>query len=258
MIKEANLSVDNLKITGQLFWPDKGKGPFPGVILCHGVPSGRVDPNDGGYPLLAKTISEAGLAVYTFRFRGSGESQGNFDIGGWLRDLEAAVDYMQKAGEAQKSKLALVGFSAGAAVAICAAANDKRVTAVAACASPTDFSAISETDNPQYSVSYFRKIGIIRDDSFPPSLTAWLNDFRQVNTLKRVAQIAPRPLLLLHSEGDKVVAVGDSLKLFEKAGEPKQIRILAGDEHRLRKHEEAVKILIGWLKETFKNGEAAG
>ena len=61
MIKEANLRVDDLKIVGQLYLPDQGKVPFPGVILCHGVPSGSVDPNDGGYPLLAKTISERGF-----------------------------------------------------------------------------------------------------------------------------------------------------------------------------------------------------
>ena len=76
MFKDADLMVDNLKIVGQLYLPDKGQGPYPGVILCHGIPSGTVDPADGGYPLLAQTISAAGLAVYTFRFRGSGESEG--------------------------------------------------------------------------------------------------------------------------------------------------------------------------------------
>jgi dipeptidyl aminopeptidase/acylaminoacyl peptidase len=251
MIKESNLRVDDLKIVGQLYLPDRGKVPFPGVILCHGVPSGSVDPNDGGYPLLAITISERGLAVYTFRFRGSGESEGNFDILGWLHDLRAAVDYMQNAPEVSPSKLAVVGFSAGASVAICEAAVDRRVAAVAACASPMDFRAISEAEKPQYTTAYFRKIGIIRDENYPPSLENWLSGFRQVNALACVSQIAPRPLLFLHSEGDKVVPVGDSRKLFEKAGEPKKIHIFEGDEHRLRKHEEAVEVLIAWLKETL-------
>jgi dipeptidyl aminopeptidase/acylaminoacyl peptidase len=55
-------------------------------------------------------------------------------------------------------------------------------------------------------------------------------------------------LLLLHSGGDKVVPVSNSRRLFEKAGEPKELHVFAGDEHRLRKHEEAVKVLISWLK----------
>ena len=251
MIKDANLRVDNLKIVGQLYLPDQGKAPFPGVILCHGVPSGSVDPKDGGYPLLAKTISERGLAVYTFRFRGSGESEGNFDILGWLHDLRSAVDYMQNATEVNPKKLAVVGFSAGASVAICEAAGDRRVAAVAACASPMDFRAISEAEKPEYTTGYFRKIGIIRDDNYPPSLENWLSGFRQVNALACVSKIAPRPLLFLHSEGDKVVPVADSRKLFEMAGEPKKIHIFEGDEHRLRKHAEAVEVLIEWLKQTL-------
>jgi uncharacterized protein len=251
MIQEANLSVDNLKIVGQLHLPEKGCSPFPGLILCHGVPSGTVDPADGGYPLLAQTLAVEGFAVYTLRFRGSGESQGNFDMAGWRRDLEAAISFMQNEREIQPSRLALVGFSAGAALAICAAAEDRRVAAVAACAAPMDFSAISEAEKPQYSVAYFRKIGLIQDEYFPPSLENWLAGFRRTNALQCVDRLAPRPLLLLHSEGDKVVPVDNSLRLFEKAGQPKRIHVLSGKEHRLRKHPEAVKLLIEWLKSSL-------
>jgi dipeptidyl aminopeptidase/acylaminoacyl peptidase len=252
MIKDANLFVDGWKIIGQLYLPDFGQAPYPGVILCHGIPSGSVDPTDGGYPLLAATISKAGFAVYTFRFRGSGESQGNFDILGWLHDLEYATDYMYHSASVNKRKIALVGFSAGAAVAICEAARDKRVSAVVACASPADFNSISEADKPQMSVSYFRKVGIIRDENFPPSLEKWTDNFRQVNALKCVTEIAPRPLLILQSENDKVVPSENARKLFAQAREPKQLRIFPGDEHRLRKHDEAVKTMITWLKAQFK------
>jgi len=252
MIKEANLFVDGWKIVGQLYLPDFGQAPYPGVILCHGIPSGSVDPTDGGYPLLASIISKAGFAVYTFRFRGSGESQGNFDILGWLHDLESAIDYMYLSASVNKRKIALVGFSAGAAVAICTAARDKKVSAVVACASPADFDSISEAEKPQMSVSYFRKLGIIRDEGFPASLEKWTDNFRQVNALKCVTEIAPRPLLLLQSESDKVVPAENARRLFAQAKEPKQLRIFPGDEHRLRKHEEAVKTIITWLKSQFK------
>ena len=147
MIKEANLFVDGWKIIGQLYLPDFGQAPYPGVILCHGIPSGSVDPTDGGYPLLASTISKAGFAVYTFRFRGSGESQGNFDILGWLHDLESAVDYMYLSASVNKRKIALVGFSAGAAVAICTADRDKKVSAVVACASPATLTLLARQKN---------------------------------------------------------------------------------------------------------------
>jgi fermentation-respiration switch protein FrsA (DUF1100 family) len=248
MIKGLDLRVDGLKIAGQLHLPDKSGGPWPGVILCHGVPSGQVDPADGGYPLLAATIAEQGFGVYTFRFRGCGESEGNFDIAGWLRDAAAAVNLMSACREINAGRIALVGFSAGAAVSICTAAVDKRVAAVAACASPADFSAISNAEKPQYTVSYFRKIGIIRDENYPASTEQWLNGFRRVSALECVGQIAPRQLLLLHSENDPVVPVNDSRRLFERAGDPKQIKVFPGAEHRLRLHPEAVALLIDWLR----------
>jgi uncharacterized protein len=252
MQQEANLVVDNLKIAGQLFWPDEGSAPFPAVILCHGVPSGIVDPADGGYPQLAQTMTQSGLAAFTFRFRGSGESEGNFDILGWQRDLQGVIEYIQIAPKVRKDQVALVGFSAGGALALCQTARDQRIKAVAACAAPVDFNAIFEAEKPQLSVTYFRKIGIIRDENFPPSLPEWLAHFKQINALDCVNRIAPRPLLLLQSEEDKVVPIDNALRLFEKAGEPKQLRLFPGDVHQLRKHPAAVDTLIDWLRQIFK------
>jgi uncharacterized protein len=252
MIKDVTLTVDNLKILGQLFLPENAEPPFPGVILCHGVPSGNVDPADGGYPLLAKTISENGLAAYTFRFRGTGGSEGNFDIIGWTRDLAAVIDYIWKLPEIDDRHIALAGFSAGAAVSIYTGSQDKRISAVVACAAPADFTNISDVDQPGLMVNYFRKIGIIRDPEYPASLEDWLNDFRKINALHCVADIAPRPLLLIHARRDNVVPVINSKKLYAAAGEPKKMVILEGSEHRLRKNEKAVETVITWLKKQIK------
>jgi len=46
-----------------------------------------------GLPLLAKTIRNEGFAVVTFSFRGTGISDGNFDIVGWTHDLKAMIDH---------------------------------------------------------------------------------------------------------------------------------------------------------------------
>jgi uncharacterized protein len=248
MIRNANLTVDGLKIVGQLYTPENREPPYPAVILCHGVPSGVVDPTDGGYPLLAETISRAGFAVYTFRFRGTGESEGNFDIIGWTHDLEAVIDYLWGLEEIDDAHIALVGFSAGASVSVYVGAQDKRVSAVAACACPADFSAISNSGNPETTIQYFRKIGIIRDEDFPPSKAGWLNDFRKVNAFHSVADISPRPLLLVHAAGDNVVPASNTEKLFKQAGELKKKVILKGAEHRLRRDEKAVETVISWLE----------
>lgn len=248
MFKEANLTVDGHKIIGQLYWPEEMVPPYPAVILCHGVPSGNIDTSDPGYPFLAETISNEGFAVYTFRFRGSGTSEGNFDILSWTHDLKAALDYLWDLPQIDNDHISVAGFSAGAAVAIYVSAEDKRISSVVSCACPADFNHITSPGNASLALARFRKIGIIKEESFPPSMEEWVNHFRRVNAINNVADIAPRPLLLLHADEDPVVPAENSQRLFNRAGEPKQIIILEGNEHRLRRNEIAVITLINWLK----------
>jgi uncharacterized protein len=252
MRKEVKLSVDGLGIAGQIYFPEDKEPPYPAVILCHGIPSGIVDPADGGYPLLAARFAARGFAVLTFSFRGAGISGGNFDIKGWTHDLKAAIDYLWNLPETDESHLMLVGFSAGATVSIYVAAQDKRVTAVAACACPMDFKVISEADDPLKTLNYFRKIGIIRDSDFPPSLETWLNDFRKIEALHSAAEISPRPLILVHARDDGVVPVINAQKLYDKAREPKKLIIIEGAEHRLRRDARAIDIVMQFLKENVQ------
>lgn len=247
MKRDISFKADGLNIAGQIYFPEDSDTPYPAVILCHGVPSGIIDPTDGGYPLLAQTISAEGFAALIFSFRGCGASEGNFDIIGWTHDLKAAIDYLSAIPEIDKNRISLAGFSAGAAVSVYVAAQDKRAAAVAACACPAEFTAISGPQ-PKYTIDHYRQIGIIRDPDFPPSLEDWINGFREINALQSVSAISPRPLLLIHGTNDNVVPASDSEKLYEKAGEPKQIVIIDGAEHKLRRNEMAVDTLINWIK----------
>lgn len=249
-MREISLEVDALKIVGQLHLPPQGSPPFPAVVLCHGLPTGApADPSDGGYPALAEQLAAQGLAAFAFSFRGCYGSEGNFDIAGWSRDLEGAIDYLWGLEAVDDSRIAVLGFSAGAAVSLYVAAEDKRVAAVAACACPVDFSSIYRAEKPQMTVDYFRKIGLIREAGFPPSLEEWLNGFRRVNALHSVAEIAPRPLLLVHGSEDNVVPLEHSRQLYSRARQPKNLVVMQGDQHRLRRSGPAMRVVFAWLKE---------
>jgi len=186
--------------------------------------------------------------VLIFNFRGTGASGGNFDLLGWSRDLKAAVNYLWALPEVDKSRLSLLGFSGGAAVSIFVAAQDSRVSSIVACACPAEFTSLIEVEDTQSVVAYFRSLGVIRDRAFPPSIEPWFDGFRIVSPIKHVAQIAPRPLLLVHGSQDGVVAVADAWELYREAGEPRQIVIIEGAEHRLRQDERAMATVIDWLK----------
>jgi len=248
MIKKVNLTVEGIAIVGELHLPE-GKAPYPVVCICHGIPSGKPkDEDDGGYPGLAKKICREGFAAFIFNFRGTGESGGNLELAGWTRDLEAVIDYLWETPELDRAHLSLLGFSGGAAVAVCVAAQDKRVSRVAACACPAEFTFISEVDEPQKVVDHFRSIGTFRDEDFPASAEEWLNGFNEVRPIDYVAAISPRPLLLVHGSQDESVEISHAHRLYEKAGEPKQLVILDGAGHGLRRDERATRQVIDWLK----------
>ncbi len=244
------LEVDGLKIGGQLYLPGKDEiSPCPAVCICHGIPSGNPpDPADGGYPLLAERICQEGLAVFIFNFRGTGISGGNLDMTGWARDLKAVIDYLYALPEIDRAHISLLGFSGGAAVSVFVAAQDKRVASVIACACPAGFSFMTGAEKFQSLIDHFRHIGAIRDKDFPPSAEAWLNGFKLVSPINYVADISPRPLLLVHGSHDETVAVNDARKMYERAGEPRHLEIVEGAGHRLRQNDRAMTIVTDWLK----------
>lgn len=241
------LRADGISLVGQLFLPE-GSGPFSAVCLCHGFPSGSPpDPADGGYPVLAERFCKAGYAVLIFNFRGTGDSGGNLDIQGWARDLETAIDYLWSLESIDKSSLALVGYSAGAATSVYVAARDERVSSVAACACPADFSLFYERNDPQGIVDFYRGIGAIRDEGFPASAQGWIDSFAPVTPEEHAGAISPRPLLIVHGTEDETVPLEHARRLYERAGEPKEIVILEGAGHRLRQEERAINAIMRWM-----------
>jgi fermentation-respiration switch protein FrsA (DUF1100 family) len=245
-IEPVTLEVDGVNIAGHFYLPE-GDMPYPTVCTCHGIPAGAPDPNDRGYASLAEYLCSNGLAVLIFNFRGTGESGGSLDILGWTRDLGAMIDYLCTLPELDKSRLSLLGFSGGAAVSVYVAAKDKRVSSVAAGACPAEFGLWTRQE-PQSLVDHFRDIGAIRDNDFPPSPRQWLDGFKIVKPIDYIARISPRPLLLVHGDQDETVSVSDAHRLYAQAGEPKRLAIVEGAGHRLRRDEQAMAIVLDWLK----------
>jgi dipeptidyl aminopeptidase/acylaminoacyl peptidase len=245
--EEVFLKVDGLAIYGELYLPDKANPSYSALCLCHGIPAVPYNPTDRGYDVLAERFCASGFVTFFLHFRGTRRSEGNFDLAGWTRDLEAAVDFLHMRDEVRESGLTLVGSSGGAAAAVYVAAHNKRVSAVAALACPATLAVIK--DNPQPVLNHFRKIGIIRDEAFPLSLDEWLGGLEVVSAINWIDKITPRPLLLVHGDNDETVPVEHSRRLFEKALEPKDLVIIPGAGHRLRIDEHAIMAVLDWLKE---------
>ena len=236
-------------MVGRLYWPQtKAEKPYPALCLCHGIPARAPDPSDRGYAALAERFCAEGFLVLIFNFRGAGESGGNFDILGWSWDLEAMLGLLYEQEQVDRSRLSVMGFSGGAAVAVYVAARDQQICSLVTCASPAQFSKFVTSEGLDELIAQLRSIGTIKDSDFPPSLEKWAQGFETITPLNCVHYISPRPLLIVHGDGDDVVDPGQAQMLYDKAGEPKELFMVPGGGHRLRIDETAMTKALEWLK----------
>ncbi|MDP6108870.1 MAG: alpha/beta hydrolase [Rhodospirillales bacterium] len=68
-----------------------------------------------------------------------------------------------------------------------------------------------------------------------------------------VAEIAPRPLLLIHPAADQVVPASESFEVFKRAGQPTELYLTAGEDHfpLSGKNPQSPLIIIMWLDRFF-------
>jgi len=246
-VREIRLKADGLELVGELHIPSRDK-VHPALCICHGIPAAPPDPTDRGYTLLAQRFCHAGFITLIFNFRGMGRSEGNLDILGWTRDLQVALDFLYNLKEVDKTRFYLLGFSGGAAVSVYTAAHDSRVSSVVTCACPADFRALSQRETPLDTIQRFREIGAIRDKDFPPSIEEWEKGFDTVSPIKWIDKISPRPLLLVHGDADELIPLEHAHRLYQKAKEPKGLKIIPGARHKLRLDKAAMDFVLDWIK----------
>ena len=239
---------EGLRLTGWMSRPDDARrGVHPGLVLCHGFPrepkSARTSANT--YPQLADRLAtEVGWTVLTFNFRGTGDSEGNFSLSGWMADLRAATDHLLGLEDVGGAWLA--GFSTGGALSLCVAGEDERVRGAASLGARADFH--DWLAEPAAFLEQARQVGVIRDAGFPADLDEWVREMREIRPLALIGKIPPRPLLLVHGGEDEVVPLVDARALADAAEGEVELRVVSGAGHALRHDPRAVAVLLGWME----------
>jgi putative redox protein len=231
---------------GAHFARPSGGGRVPGLVLCHGFPSGpRGSATSGAtFPELADRIArESGWMVLTFNFRGTGSSEGDFSVAGWRADQRAAVECLWSRDDV--SGVWIAGTNLGGALAVCTAADDARIRGVATLAAPVNLREWAR--DPVRFLEHARAMGVVRSASFPPDVNAWVRGFTELDPLRCAAALPPRPLLVLHGTDDDVVPVSEARALADAAGKSSELRLVHAASHRLRHDPRAVAALLGWL-----------
>jgi dipeptidyl aminopeptidase/acylaminoacyl peptidase len=124
---------DGLKITGLLSKP-RGAGPFPIVIVNHG----GFEPAKSVSGFLDLFASHGFVAVAS-DYRGCGNSEGNRELAkGEVGDVLEAMRFARTLPYADAKRVAVWGFSHGAALALLAASRDNSIRAVVAVQGPVE------------------------------------------------------------------------------------------------------------------------
>jgi uncharacterized protein len=175
--------------------PDKGT-----VVHMHGNAQ-----NMSAHWLYAGWLPAHGFSVFTFDYRGYGNSQGTPDPRGIFEDAIAALDHAHSRHET----LYVFGQSLGGMLAIAAAAaRPHGIRAVCAEAPVHSYSAWAEDVMPEKE--------LVLDDTHCAS--EWAGKLAT-------------PLLLLHGNHDRVVPHEHSERIFAVAPEPKRLVTIPGGEH---------------------------
>jgi len=205
--------------------PDWATGSKGTIVLAHG----RFGSKDADLKYVP-WLREAGYNCLMFDFRGHGRSEGNYTSFGYheRKDLLGALDFLRRKNI---STVGVLGFSLGGAVGITSAAEREEIMAVVADGAFVELrSALArgaeERHLPRWLV---RSLG---------ASILWLagkrvgGDLEESDPLRWVERIAPRALFLIHGVEDPYVSVENVQRLYERAGEPKELWIAPGAGHR--------------------------
>jgi uncharacterized protein len=214
-------SVDNILLDGRFFHGDR-----PALII---LASGYGDTQDQMLQI-AEFLHHAGFSVLTYNSRARAPSGGQYVTLGAMeqKDVISVLDYAARRSDVDANRIGILGISMGGASAILAAAKDQRIRAV------VDDSGFS--DAPRVIAASFEHFIHLPAFPFAP-ITVAIADLRaginanQVRPMDVIGQISPRPLLIIHEQGDVVVPPDNSMRNFAAARQPKQIWWVPGSSH---------------------------
>ncbi len=172
------------------------------------------------YPLV-DWLPQEGDNVFTFDYRGYGESEGQPERQGIHEDAQAALDYIDARQGKGTADLVILGQSLGGAIAIVAAAERKQnIRAV----------IIESTFSSYRNIAQEKARALPVSGSALGSAPALLasDDY---NPIDYVDKLSPIPLLLMHGTEDRVIPLWHSQQLLQKAHAPAQLWTLTGGRH---------------------------
>jgi len=281
---------EGTRLSGDLFLPDdlRTGERRAGIVLCHGYTGVR----NLYLPDIAAEMNRAGYVVLTFDYKGWGDSDGprsRLAPHGRVLDSQAALSFVGAQSMVDPNRLGIYGTSYGGATVVWTAAVDLRVKCMVSVVGigngrrwmrsvrrPDEFADLLEqaaadrVRRVMTGASEFVERGsILLPDRQSAELAAaqrrgnpgavseipleFIDDTLTFNPEWVVDRIAPRPVLFITTDNDRLVPMEESEALFARAGEPKKLVVLREWGHYEVYAGEAflqvMEATIGWFRE---------
>lgn len=237
----VTMPAEGFNLAGTLTLPKKPAAKNPAVVLLAGSNVGDRDSVVAGVAImsqLAGALADAGYIVLRFDKRGYGQSGGRAEaatLADFSTDARVALKWLANRKDVDTRRIALVGHSEGAAVALVTAGKDGKVAAVASISGPgtsgadlvleqqahqLDLAKVSPEERAQ-KVELQKAIqnAVVTGtgwDMIPKQFraadTPWFQSFLQYDPAKALKDV-DQPLLILQGELDQQVPASHADKL---------------------------------------------
>jgi len=285
MEERVQFASGALRLAGIVHFPADMKRDErrPAFMVLHGFGSNK---DNSTSRIVAELFAALGYVALRFDMRGCGESEGprgRVICLEQVEDTRSALVYLQSRKDVKAERVAVYGHSFGAAVAIYAAGVEP---GIAACISSGGwghgakkfrkqhespeawrrFTTMMEKGRamkekgetlmvPRYDIVPIRPE--LRSNLAPGSILEFPYDVVEsmyaFTANEVVGKIAPRPLLLMHPAKDTVTPTEQSIELFQHAGQPTDLHLVAGVDHFLMSEGNTIvlDLVRDWLAQHF-------
>lgn len=222
-------------------------GKCPAVLICHGL-AGHKSGHYRIYVELAKRLTELGIAVFRFDFRGCGDSEGDFTeitVEGEVSDAMTAMQYLASLPFVDPARIGVLGRSFGGVISVLLAAQFKNIKSLALWSpmfDPNEWKAQWKVSKESFTTINGQEVG--------GHLYPQLFEIDLQSCLEKISHI---PMLHIHGEKDTVVQVlhADKFQRQRLNGEAESrfIRLPESDHHftPLEERKFAVETTANWF-----------
>lgn len=241
------------QIVGMLHLPNK-RGRLPVALLMHGF-TGHKGEAHRMFVKLARRLAAQGIAALRFDFRGSGDSEGEFEevtVRSEIADAVEAVRFLARHKRINSRQISLVGFSMGASIASYLVSRERRRWKSMVLIAPVaEGSAILDSLSTPEGITSLAQTGLT---DFEGNLVGipFVRQFADMKPLREVTKVKC-PVLIIHGSKDETVPLAHS-ELYEKAlRSPKRAVkriVITGADHTFNKHAWEQRVLdetVAWL-----------